>query len=83
MGPSDWDRAVTDYLRDCERRGLRPATVRYYRMVLDRMGTACALDSPADLTLARVRAFQDDPGRLGAASMRGYLRAAKTFARWR
>ena len=82
MGPSEWNQAVAEYLRDCDRRGLRPATVRYYRMVLERLGMACALESPADLTLARVGAFQDDPGRLGSASLRGYLRATKTFARW-
>ena len=82
MGPSDWDRAVADYLRDGARRGLRPATLRYYELALGRLGTAAALSAPDELTLACVRAFADAPGGLAPVSLRGYLRATKTFSRW-
>jgi hypothetical protein len=51
-----FDDAVDAYLRDCERRGLRPATLRYYRMVLGRFRALCAPSGPGDLDLANVRA---------------------------
>jgi hypothetical protein len=35
MDRSDYDAALAAYLADCIRRGLRPATIRYYRMVLE------------------------------------------------
>ncbi len=82
MGPSNYAVAADDYLRDCRRRGLRPATIRYYGQVLDRLGRACNLAEPADLTLARTRDFQDEPGRLSPRSVRGSLVALRTFSRW-
>lgn len=82
MATTSHDSVAAEYLRDCARRGLRPATIRYYAMVIRRVAADCALAEPADLTLARVRAFQDAPSGLGAGSMRGYLRALKTYARW-
>ena len=82
MAPSNYATTVDDYLLDCRRRGLRPATIRYYDQVLDRIGRACDLAEPADLTLARVRAFQDDPGGLSPRSVRGSLVALRTFSRW-
>lgn len=82
MAPSNYATTVDDYLLDCRRRGLRPATIRYYAQVLERVGRACDLDDPADLSLARVRGFQDEPGRLSPRSVRGSLVALKTFSRW-
>jgi len=82
MTLSNYDKAVAAYLRDGQRRGLRPATIRYYQMALERVGAERGLVEPADLTLARVRGFQDQPGHLGPSSIHGYLCALKTFARW-
>ena len=77
-----FDDAVEAYLRDCERRGLRPATLRYYRMVLGRFGALCAPMTPGDLSLASVRALQDRSPQLSPGSVRGFLRALKTFSGW-
>jgi site-specific recombinase XerD len=82
MAPSNYATTVDDYLLDCRRRGLRPATIRYYGQVLERVGRACDLADPADLSLAKVRGFQDEPGRLSPRSVRGSLVALKTFSRW-
>lgn len=82
MARSNYATAVDAYLIDCRRRGLRPATIRYYGQVLERVGRACCLVDCGDLTLARVRAFQDEPGRLSPRSLRGSLVALKTFSRW-
>ena len=79
---SSFDDAVEAYLRDCERRGLRPATLRYYRMVLGRFGALCAPMTPGDLSLASVRALQDRSPQLSPGSVRGFLRALKTFSGW-
>lgn len=81
MAPTEYQAAVDSYLADCRRRGLRPATIRYYRMALERIGASCEVSDPRDLTVARIRNFQDDAS-LGATSVRGYLRAARTFTRW-
>ncbi len=77
-----FDDAVDAYLRDCERRGLRPATLRYYRMVLGHFAALCAPTTPRDLNLASVRAFQDRSPQLSPGSVRGFLRALKTFSGW-
>jgi integrase len=82
MASSAFDDAVDAYLRDCERRGLRPATLRYYRMVLGRFAALCAPMTPGDLSLASVRSFQDLSPRLSPGSVRGFLRALKTFSGW-
>lgn len=82
MASSAFDDAVDAYLRDCERRGLRPATLRYYRMVLGRFATLCAPTTPGDVSLANVRALQDRSPQLSPGSVRGFLRGLKTFSRW-
>jgi len=38
--PEAYESVIAAYLRDCERRGLRPATVRYYAMALREIGAA-------------------------------------------
>ena len=63
MVPSKYATTVDDYLIDCRRRGLRPATIRYYGQVLERVGRACDLAEPSDLSL---RAGPRLPGRAGA-----------------
>ena len=77
-----FDDAVDAHLRDCERRGLRPATLRYYRMVLGRFAALCAPMTPGDLSLASVRALQDRSPQLSPGSVRGFLRALRSFSRW-
>jgi integrase/recombinase XerD len=74
--------AVAAYLADCRRRGLRPATLRYYEMVLGRFGTVSAIGPLEHLTPSKVAAFQDASAQLSAGSMRGFVRALKTFAKW-
>jgi integrase/recombinase XerD len=78
----DYRTASDAYLSDCRRRGLRPATLRYYAMVLDRFAKTTAIGSLDELTLAKVSAFQDASPTLSAGSVRGMLRALHTFATW-
>ena len=47
MVPSNYATTVDDYLLDCRRRGLRPATIRYYDQVLDRIPLPPAPISPS------------------------------------
>lgn len=82
MDPSNYQQAVLAYLQDCQRRGLRPATIRYYGMVLRRFQAATGITEVACLTVPLARAFQDKSANLAIGSMRGFLRALKTFARW-
>lgn len=79
MAFSAFDDAIDGYLRDCERRGLRPATLRYYRLTLGRFATLCDPTTPADLSLANVRVFQDRCSHLSPGSVRGFLRAPSSF----
>lgn len=74
--------AATEYLADCRRRNLRTDTLRYYELVLRRFRTASAMLALEELTVPAVRAFQDASTTLTAASVRGYLRALKTFSAW-
>lgn len=55
----DYAAAVEVYLADCRRRGLRPATLRYYEMVLTRFAAATAIGSLDEVTVAHAAAFQD------------------------
>jgi site-specific recombinase XerD len=77
-----YGQAVGDYIADCRRRGLRPSTLRYYEAILLRIARAQRLMEVADLDLASMRAFLDEPGGLSAGSLHGFVRAAKTFSRW-
>jgi site-specific recombinase XerD len=70
------------YFADCKRRGLRPATMRYYRMVLGRLHSVAEVHELETLTVERVRTFQDRSASLSPGSMRGFLRALKTFSSW-
>jgi site-specific recombinase XerD len=74
--------AVAAYLADCRRRGLRPATLRYYEMVLTRFGSATAIGALDELTVSRAAVFQDASAHLSPGSVRGFVRALKTFATW-
>ena len=74
--------AVEAYLADCRRRSLRPATLRYYAMVLGRFAASASGADVRDLTLARARSFQDSCSRLSAGSVRGFVRALRTFSSW-
>jgi len=74
--------AAKAYLVDCDRRGLRPATIRYYHMVLRRFHQATDSHQLAELTVAQVRKFQDESPELSHVSVRGYMRALKTFSTW-
>jgi integrase/recombinase XerD len=70
------------YLADCQRRSLRPATLRYYGMVLACFAKTTGIEAVDEFTLARVRSFQDASARLSAGSLRGFIRALKTFGTW-
>ena len=74
--PSNYAATVDDYLIDCRRRGLRPATIRYYGQVLERVGRACDLADPAGPRW-RLAVF----GRRSAA-LRDLLRAVSALVRW-
>jgi integrase/recombinase XerD len=78
----DFADTVAEYLTDCRRRGLRPATLRYYEMVLASFGQAAGVASLEQIDLARVRTFQDRSPQLSSGSMRGFLRALHTFVLW-
>ncbi len=78
----DYAAAVEVYLADCRRRGLRPATLRYYEMVLTRFAAATAIGSLDEVTVAHAAAFQDASVHLSPGSVRGFVRALKTFATW-
>ena len=82
MDGSTYHQATLDYIEDCRRRGLRPATIRYYEMVLRRFGRVTEITELRDLTVRLVRDFQDNSTTLAAGSVRGFLRALKTFSRW-
>lgn len=82
MDHSPYQLATLAYLEDCRRRGLRPATIRYYDMVLRRFETTSGITELAQLTVPLARTFQDKSSSLAIGSMRGFLRALKTFARW-
>lgn len=80
--PDTLSKAIGAYLRDCERRGLRPATVRSYDTALRRFTRSTSLVDLDDFTRGSVRAFQDSTHGLAGVSMRGYLRALRTFSTW-
>lgn len=82
MEPSPFELATLEYLRDCARRGLRPATIRYYRMVLTRFGSVTGISEPAGLTIEAARAFQDQQPQLAIGSIQGFFRALRTFSAW-
>src|SRR4051794_8883465 len=72
--------AIDDYLLDCRRRGLRPATIDYYQTALERFARKTRLQDIAGFDRQAVRAYQDASSTLSAGSMRGYLRAMRTFS---
>lgn len=74
--------AVVSYLADCRRRGLRPATIHYYQTALARFAAGGRCPTLGDFTRDQVRGFQDTSPTLSAGSMRGYLRALRTFSTW-
>jgi site-specific recombinase XerD len=74
--------ALDRYLLDCRRRGLREATVRYYDTAIRRFAQGDRAPRIADFTRYSVRGFQDESPTLSAGSMRGYLRALRTFSTW-
>jgi Site-specific recombinase XerD len=78
------DQAIADYLGDCRRRGLRPATLRAYADALRRLRRTLPADAPvASLTLAAGRAWQDEAtSRLSPGSVAGYTQAIRVFGRW-
>jgi integrase/recombinase XerD len=76
------DDAIGRYLADCRRRGLRPATIHYYETALERFAAGDRCPTIGDLTRATVRSFQDNSPTLSPGSMRGYLRALRTFSTW-
>lgn len=82
MEPSSFELVTIEYLRDCARRGLRPATIRYYRMVLTRFGAVTGISEPAGLTIEAARAFQDQQPQLAIGSIKGFFRALRTFTAW-
>ncbi len=59
MDPSNYQLTTVAYLEDCRRRGLRPATIRYYDMVLRRFATATETAELSGLTIKAARDFQD------------------------
>lgn len=71
-----------DYLRDCARRRLRSATIRYFETALARFTQTTEVADLADFDRDHVRAFQDKAVTLSGDSMRGYLRALRTFSTW-
>lgn len=73
---------VDDYLLDCHRRGLRPATIRYYRTAIDCFARTTGVDDLSDFDRPKVRTFQDESPTLSPVSMRGYLQALRTFSTW-
>lgn len=74
--------AIDRYLADCRRRGLRPDTIRYYLTALKRFADGGRCPTLAAFTRATARNFQDESLTLAAGSMRGYLRALRTFSTW-
>lgn len=76
------DQAIGRYLADCRRRRLRPATIVYYRTALDRFTQNDRCPTIGDLSRDEARRFQDECPSLSAGSMRGYLRALRTFSTW-
>jgi site-specific recombinase XerD len=74
--------ALARYLADCRRRGLREPTIRYYKTAISRFGNDDRCSTLADFTREKVRSFQDDSPTLSLGSMRGYLRALRTFSTW-
>jgi site-specific recombinase XerD len=82
MGDPGYLASVDLYLADCARRRLRPATLRYYRMVLLRFVAVTRITQLTDLAAGSVRSFQDGTPNLSAGSMRGFVRALKTFSSW-
>lgn len=74
--------ALAQYVTDCRRRGLRPATIRYYQTAVLRFSTGDRCPSIEDFTRDQVRSFQDNSPTLSLGSMRGYLRALRTFSTW-
>ncbi len=82
MAPSEFQVAIDSYLADCRRRGLRPATVRYYDFALGRVAKCSGITTPGDLTISAARGYQDSEAGLSPASLRGVLRALKTFTGW-
>lgn len=82
MEPSAFDLVTLEYLRDCARRGLRPATIRYYRMVLTRFATVTGISEPRELTIELARSFQDQQPQLAIGSVKGFFRALRTFSSW-
>ena len=73
--------ALARYLADCRRRNLRPATLFYYETAIERV-TSDRCPTLEDFTRDNVRDFQDNSPTLSAGSMRGYLRASRTFSTW-
>lgn len=73
---------IENYLADCHRRGLRPATIHYYETALGRFTRATEARRLSDFDRDRVRTFQDSSPTLSGNSMRGYLRALRTFSMW-
>jgi integrase/recombinase XerD len=73
--------AVALYLADGRRRGLRPDTLRYYRDAFGCYGRATGITELSGFDRASVRDFQD-AATISPVSVRGYLRALKTFSAW-
>jgi integrase/recombinase XerD len=74
--------ALARYLADCHRRGLREPTIRYYQTAISRFAGDDRCPILADFTRENVRSFQDSSPTLSLGSMRGYLRALRTFSTW-
>jgi integrase/recombinase XerD len=73
--------ARDSYLADCRRRGLRPATLRYYGQAIDALG-GTGPRTLEEVTLAAGRDFLDASATRSPATLRGYVRALRTFTRW-
>jgi site-specific recombinase XerD len=79
---TDFELTTLEYLRDCVRRGLREATIKYYRDVLERFSRVSAITQLSQLTLGSIRDFQDELAELSPGSVKGFVSALKTFSKW-
>jgi site-specific recombinase XerD len=74
--------ALDRYLVDCRRRGLREPTIHYCDTAVRRFARGDRTAAIADLNRDSARCFQDESPTLSAGSMRGYIRALRTFSTW-
>jgi hypothetical protein len=74
---TDFELTTLEYLRDCVRRGLREATIKYYRDVLERFSRVSAITQLSQLTRGSIQDFQDELAELSPGSVKGFVSASR------